>query len=226
MARGAALAAAIVVSLLAVSGAGGADAQTPKRGGTLVFGTQGAPGGIREHACMNPLLARCTPEGRVPFAVYIAEKVLAGAFEARPDYTWRPTARLGRRSTRPSRRSRSPTRSDPRARWSDGVPVSAQDFVFTYRANVALKGRAVRRHARRAGTACAGHRRERRSGCVLRSRVRGLAWILFGIVLPAPRARGRGSARGPGSIESTTRRRAGRSGADPSSSSAGSRAAR
>ncbi len=38
-----ALAAAIAVSLLAVSGAGGADAQTPKRGGTVVFGRSFEP---------------------------------------------------------------------------------------------------------------------------------------------------------------------------------------
>jgi len=42
-----ALAAAIVVSLLVLSGAGGAGAQTPKVGGTVVFGTQGAGGGLR-----------------------------------------------------------------------------------------------------------------------------------------------------------------------------------
>jgi hypothetical protein len=38
VARGSALAAAIVFSLLAVTGAGASEAQTPKRGGTVVFG--------------------------------------------------------------------------------------------------------------------------------------------------------------------------------------------
>ena len=43
-----ALAAAIAVSLLAVSGAGGSGVQTPRVvGGTVVFGTQGAGGGLR-----------------------------------------------------------------------------------------------------------------------------------------------------------------------------------
>ena len=48
-----ALAAAVVVSLLAVSGAGGADVQTPKRGGTVVFGP------VREPACLATFLPIC-----------------------------------------------------------------------------------------------------------------------------------------------------------------------
>ena len=54
MARGVALAAAIAVSLLVVSGVGGAEAQTPRLGGTVVFGN------LAEPACLNPLLAACT----------------------------------------------------------------------------------------------------------------------------------------------------------------------
>ena len=61
MARGAALAAAIVVSLLAVSGAGGADVQTPKRGGTVVVGP------VQEPTCLNPLVVAC--EGLTTFWV-------------------------------------------------------------------------------------------------------------------------------------------------------------
>lgn len=134
-----ALAAAIVVSLLAVSGAGGSDLQSPKRGGTIVFGTQGAAGGLREPSCLNPLLAKCTPVGRVPFPVYIAEKVLLGAFEPRPDYTWRPRLVSGVDYTT-SLPFTITYRINPKARWSDGVPVSARDFVFTHRASLALKG--------------------------------------------------------------------------------------
>ena len=50
VARAVALAAAVAVSLLAVSGAGGAGAQTPKRGGTLVIRVLGP-----EPACLNVL---------------------------------------------------------------------------------------------------------------------------------------------------------------------------
>ncbi len=57
MARPLALVAAVVVSLLAVSGAGGADAQTPKRGGTVVFGAGAEP------TCLSPVDASCAQPG-------------------------------------------------------------------------------------------------------------------------------------------------------------------
>ncbi len=56
MARGVALAAAIAVALLAVSGAGGSGAQTPKRGGTVVVGPFGEPPCLNPVACGFPLL--------------------------------------------------------------------------------------------------------------------------------------------------------------------------
>ena len=54
VARRLALTTAIAVLLLPVSGAGGAGAQTPKRGGTLVFGLPSS-----EPACLNVLDGRC-----------------------------------------------------------------------------------------------------------------------------------------------------------------------
>lgn len=123
MARAAALAAAIAVSLLAVSGAGGADAQTPKRGGTVVI--QGLFGGIGEPACLNPYRS-C---GGVK-AVDHVQEVLEGAFELGPDrvrfnlvtgvdFTKKPPFTLTYHIR-------------PEARWSDGVAITARDFVFTH----------------------------------------------------------------------------------------------
>jgi peptide/nickel transport system substrate-binding protein len=122
MARLPALAAAIAVSLLAVSGAGGAPEQTPKRGGTLVIGTlmQGEP------SCLNLLLERCN----VPTAV-LTEQVLPGAFQPQPDATLRPDLVSDAEIVR-----KQPVtvvyRIRQEARWSDGVPVTARDFVFTH----------------------------------------------------------------------------------------------
>jgi peptide/nickel transport system substrate-binding protein len=172
----------LAVSLLAVSGAGGAPAQTPKRGGTVVFGTQGAQGGLREPACLNALLARCFPTGRVPFAAYIAETVLDGAFEARPDYSWRP--RLVSRVEFTRKPPFTLTyHIRPEARWSDGVPVSARDFVFTHRMSVSheteLLDRTLVEQVRRIRVVDAKTVR-----VVLRSRFAD--WrALFGIVLPS-----------------------------------------
>jgi peptide/nickel transport system substrate-binding protein len=134
--RFAAGAAAIVASLLAVLGAGGAGTQTPRVGGTLVFGTQGAQGNLREPPCLNALLDRCITTGTL--TLFVAQKVLEGAYEARPDHTWRPKLVSHVSFTR-----KPPFtlvyHIRPAARWSDGVPVSARDFVFTFRASLELK---------------------------------------------------------------------------------------
>ena len=123
MIRPTALAAAIAVSLLAVSGAGGAAAQTPKRGGTLVF--RMVPG---EPVCLNVLDARCgwvLPE--------IVGKVLLKPFEIGPDFTFEESLVSQVDVTR--RRPFTLTyHIRPAARWSDGVPITAQDFIFTLRA--------------------------------------------------------------------------------------------
>ncbi|MBA3433179.1 MAG: peptide ABC transporter substrate-binding protein [Actinobacteria bacterium] len=115
-----ALAAAIAVSLLAVSGAGGAGVQTPRKGGTVVAGP------LQEPVCLNPLLAAC--EGTTFF--WIVQKVLAQSFTVAPDFTQRPV--LVSRVTFTKKPPFTFTYEiRPEARWSDGVPVGARDFVFT-----------------------------------------------------------------------------------------------
>ena len=79
MARAVALAAAIAVSLLAVSGASGAGAQAPKRGGTLVIGTRTAS----EPACLNVFLGDACP-----VSLALLGQILPGAFEVLPDGTF------------------------------------------------------------------------------------------------------------------------------------------
>ncbi len=132
MARGVAVLAAIVVSLLAVAGAGGAATQqTPKRGGTVRFASP-----VAEPPCLNLLLARCFGVGLAGTLVF-AEEVLISAFSvgadnayqeslvSKVDYTTEPPFTL----TYFIR---------PEATWSDGVPISAADFVFTHQAYVSL----------------------------------------------------------------------------------------
>jgi peptide/nickel transport system substrate-binding protein len=136
VARGVALLAAVAVSLLAVSGAGGADAQTPKRGGTVIFGP------LPEPACLNPLLARCLRPGGPPTLLLLGEKVLEPAFVVSPDFTWRPRLVSGVTFTRKPPFTLT-YRIQPRARWSDGVPVTARDFVFTLRTRIAHKGELI-----------------------------------------------------------------------------------
>jgi len=117
----------VLVALVAVSGVGGASAQqSPKRGGTLVIGTLMAG----EPPCLNAYVDACGVPGVLDRGL---TEVLAGAFEGKPDGTYRPTL-----ISRASIVSRLPFtlvyHIRPEARWSDGVPVTASDFVFTHRA--------------------------------------------------------------------------------------------
>ena len=117
-----AFAAAIVASLLAVSGACGTTAQTPtrKRGATLVIGTRTTS----EPACLNVLLEL------VEFD--LLDLVLLGAYEVTPHATYRPE--LADAEIVAKRPFTLVYHIRPKTRWSDGVPVSAQDFVFTQQA--------------------------------------------------------------------------------------------
>jgi peptide/nickel transport system substrate-binding protein len=117
--------AAALVALLAVSGAGGAAGQqTPKRGGTLAFRLLGP-----EPACLNVVLSSCPVAG----LLFWVEKVLQAPFAVGPDFTWRP--QLVSRVDYTRRQPFTLTyHIRPEARWSDGVPVTARDFIFTLRA--------------------------------------------------------------------------------------------
>ena len=126
MARGFALAAALAASLLAVSGAGGAGAQTPRRGGTIFMPAVEPP-------CLNFLVSACHGGPLIQLTDDLPRRVLGLAFEpssnlslrrqlvSRVDFTTKPPFVLTYHVR-------------PEARWSDGVPVTASDFVFTQKA--------------------------------------------------------------------------------------------
>src|SRR5262245_34842284 len=125
MRRPIAVAAAIAASLLAVSGASGTSEQTPKRGGTVVFGP------VQEPGCLNPVNATCLS---LP-GFWIFDSTLEPAFATAPDFSARPQLVSGATfTTRPPFTLTYHIRSE--ARWSDGVPVTARDFVFTHHARV------------------------------------------------------------------------------------------
>jgi peptide/nickel transport system substrate-binding protein len=146
--RPTALLAAIVVSLLVVSGAGGTVAQTPtpKSGGTIALNSPFEP------ACLNPLVSTCGPGN--PDLVFPVEKVLEPAFDVDARFTFRPRLVSGVTvSHRPPFTLTYHIRRE--ARWSDGVPVTAADFVFTHAATLAQASsfppdeQALFRHVRR-----------------------------------------------------------------------------
>jgi peptide/nickel transport system substrate-binding protein len=114
------LAAAAVVA----APSAGAPEQQPRRGGTVVFGP------VAESGCLNPFID-CGGSG--PQYGWILDKVLPGAYALAPDFTRRPALVSGVTFTRtPPFTLTYAIR--PAARWSDGVPVTARDFRFTYQA--------------------------------------------------------------------------------------------
>jgi peptide/nickel transport system substrate-binding protein len=119
VARAAALTAAVAVALLAVSGAGGVGAQAPKRGGTLVVAVPGVGG------CLS-FFAPCSATTANPALT----QVLEGAFEVGPDLVFSPD--LVSRVDVDKKPYRLTYHIRPEARWSEGVPVTASDFLFTY----------------------------------------------------------------------------------------------
>ena len=82
------------------------------------------------------LLATCDRPGVIGTSVF-REEVLASAFDVGPDNTYRESLVSGvDYTTKPPFTLTYSIRPD--ARWSDGVPISAADFVFTHQAHVSL----------------------------------------------------------------------------------------
>jgi peptide/nickel transport system substrate-binding protein len=131
VARRLVLTAALLAALLPVSGAAGANAQTPRLGGTAVFGTP-----VAEPPCLNVLLDACDRPGVAGTSVF-REEILASAFDIGADNAYHESLVSDVRFT-----TKPPFTLTyfilPEARWSDGVPITAADFVFTHQAHVSL----------------------------------------------------------------------------------------
>ncbi|MDQ3379612.1 MAG: peptide ABC transporter substrate-binding protein [Actinomycetota bacterium] len=125
--------AVLALAAIAASPAAGGLEQTPKRGGTVILGA-----GFPEPACLNVLHARCARTA----TLHIAEKVLEAPFEVGPDFTFRPRLVSGVTFTRQPPFTLT-YRIRPEARWSDGVPITAADFVFTHQAYLSLSRKGV-----------------------------------------------------------------------------------
>ena len=110
--------AVLALAAIAASPAAGTPEQTPKRGGAVVYGP------TPELVCLNPVVTTCGGNANL-------ESVLTPAFAIGPDFKARPklVSRVTYTRTPPFTLT---YHIRPEARWSDGVPVSAQDFVFTH----------------------------------------------------------------------------------------------
>ena len=212
VARPLALAAALAVSLLAVSGAGGARAQTPKRGGTII---------VRSRRCgarlSQPVRASCRPTSPA-----LTSRGPRGCIRGRPRLA------SGRTSSRDVDVHEKPPFTltyhiRPEARWSDGVPITASDFVFTHEriSQASLLRTTV--YARDIGSVRSARREDGAGRAALAVRAAGATSSESSCRDTCSPAR---TWRPSGRTESTIRRRARRSEAVRSSSSAGSAAGR
>jgi peptide/nickel transport system substrate-binding protein len=179
-------AAVLLVVGVVVAPAAGSPAQTPERGGTARMTSP-----VAEPPCLNLLLEVCFGPAATGTNVYVDE-VLASAFEVGADNTYHESlVSEVKYTTRPPFTLTYVIR--PEARWSDGVPISAQDFVFTHQAHVSLARKGALspfrpemvEHVRRVTAV------DRKTvKVVLRSRFAG--WrVLFGNVLPRHALAGR-----------------------------------
>jgi peptide/nickel transport system substrate-binding protein len=118
----------LVAGVVAVGGAAGAPDQMPKRGGTVVV-AQVPP----EPSCLNSFNERCRPGTSQITLLRIVSRVLESPFDVAPDFTWRPrlVSRVDFTRTSPFTLT---YHIRPKARWSDGTPITAGDFVFTHEA--------------------------------------------------------------------------------------------
>jgi len=123
----AALVGSLVLSSVAAAGPQGQ--QAPRRGGTLIFGAEQEPSDS-----LNGVLACCN----LAWATWtVGNFALRGAFQIQPNYTYKPY--LITRATITKRPFSVTYFIRPNATWYDGgrvVPITAADFVFTWRTYV------------------------------------------------------------------------------------------
>jgi peptide/nickel transport system substrate-binding protein len=125
------LIAMLIAAAVAVAPTSGAATQSPRKGGTAHFGE------VTEPACLNVLRESCARAGGWSLSILV-DKILEPAFYVGPDFTWRPSLVSGVTFTRKPPFTLT-YRIHRRARWSDGVPVTSRDFVFTLRTKIARK---------------------------------------------------------------------------------------
>lgn len=108
------------ISLLATTAAVAGTSQTPRRGGTVVFGADQEPGTLNVFVVGGDHL----------WASNAHYPTMAGTFIVTPKGTYRND--LASRVTFKRRPFSVTYRIKPAARWSDGRQLTAQDYLFTY----------------------------------------------------------------------------------------------
>ena len=125
MRRGTVLVAGLIAVLALAAGASassdGKRSPQIKVGGTLLFGAE------QEVDCLNLLLNPCN----ALWGTIFENGVIRGAYVIQPDFSYKPD--VVSKVTLQLKPMRLTYQVRPNARWSDGTPLTARDFVFTLR---------------------------------------------------------------------------------------------
>jgi peptide/nickel transport system substrate-binding protein len=122
----AALAVAGLVAAVFVAGGSAGTSQTPKKGGTVVFGAE------QEPPCMNTILAGCNNT----WTTWTAFTSLRGLYIEKPNFTFVPDLADGPAKVVKKSPFTLQVKIKKNAVWSDGVPVTAKDFVQRWKTTV------------------------------------------------------------------------------------------
>jgi peptide/nickel transport system substrate-binding protein len=112
-----------------VGGEGAGESELePVEGGTLTFGAEQEPS-----EGLNNDLACCT----LFWAQVITNRVLLSAMDPNPEFEYEPTAMLAGEPEVVSEDPLTVTYNiNPEAQWSDGTPITSEDFLFTIETNI------------------------------------------------------------------------------------------
>jgi peptide/nickel transport system substrate-binding protein len=112
-----------------VGGEGAGESELePVEGGTLTFGAEQEPA-----EGLNNDLACCT----LFWAQVITNRVLLSAMDPNPEFEYEPTAMLAGEPEVVSEDPLTVTYNiNPEAQWSDGTPITSEDFLFTIETNI------------------------------------------------------------------------------------------
>ena len=121
-----ALAVVGLVAMVFAAGGSAGTSQTPKKGGTVVFGAE------QEPPCMNTILAGCNNT----WTSWTAFTSLRGLYIQKPDFTIVPDIAAGPAKVIDKSPFTLQVSIKKNAVWNDGTPITAKDFIMRWKTTV------------------------------------------------------------------------------------------